>query len=48
MELFEILFRQRVQHGLSYLFEIINQIMLSKSESMPSVESGLVEFSYVF
>jgi hypothetical protein len=36
--------RQRVRekfHGLSYLFEIINQIMLSRSEPMASADSGI-------
>ena len=36
--------RQRVRekfHGLSYLFEIINQIMLSRSEPMAAADSGL-------
>ena len=37
-------YRQRVRekfHGLSYLFEIINQIMLSRSEPVASADSGL-------
>ena len=36
--------RQRVRekfHGLSYLFEIINQIMLSRSEPIAAADSGL-------
>ncbi len=36
--------RQRVRekfHGLSYLFEIINQIMISKSEPVAAADSGL-------
>ncbi|CAF2758516.1 unnamed protein product [Rotaria sp. Silwood2] len=37
--------RQRVRekfHGLSYLFEIINQIMLSKSDLIASADSGII------
>ncbi|CAF3345881.1 unnamed protein product [Rotaria sp. Silwood1] len=37
--------RQRVRekfHGLSYLFEIINQIMLSRSEPVAAADSGLI------
>ncbi len=36
--------RQRVRekfHGLSYLFEIINQIMLSKGEPVAAADSGI-------
>jgi hypothetical protein len=36
--------RQRVRekfHGLSYLFEIINQIMLSRSEPVAAADLGL-------
>jgi hypothetical protein len=39
-------FRQRVRekfHGLSYLFEIINQIMISKSEPVASADLGLLD-----
>jgi len=37
--------RQRVRekfHGLSYLFEIINQIMSSRSEPVAAADSGSV------
>ncbi|CAF1262484.1 unnamed protein product [Rotaria sp. Silwood1] len=37
--------RQRIRekfHGLSYLFEIINQIILSKSDSIASANSGII------
>lgn len=43
--------RQRVRekfHGLSYLFEIINQIMSSKSEPVASADSGLFDKSVFF
>lgn len=47
-KVYYFIFRQRVRekfHGLSYLFEIVNQIMLSRSEPVAAADSGRKSFA---